>query len=297
MFRFCDAAVDALVQVCVGHIWAINMSFLDQITVLILTYNEEANIGRTLDALASFSEVVVLDSGSTDATITIAAKHPNVRCVTRPFDTHAEQWTYGLRGCGIERPWVLALDADYVVSPELTEELAQLSPKANVDGYRASFRYRVFGRVLRGSLYPPVVVLYRRARTRYVQEGHTQRAELSGELSALCARIDHDDRKPLTRWLASQRRYATLEVDYLLATPRTKLSRNDRIRIIAWPAPVLVFLYTLIVKRCVLDGWPGWYYALQRAFAEMMIALEILDRRLRTAVNEEAEIDDVRAGL
>ena len=47
-----------------------------------------------------------------------------------------------------------------------------------------------------------------------------------------------------------------------------------------WPAPPLVFLYALLVKGCVLDGWPGWFYVLQRTAAEIMIALELADRRL-----------------
>jgi hypothetical protein len=48
-----------------------------------------------------------------------------------------------------------------------------------------------------------------------------------------------------------------------------------------WPAPILVFFYTLIVKRCALDGWAGWLYVLQRTFAEIALALEIVDRRVR----------------
>ena len=85
------------------------MSFLEQISVLILTYNEAPNIQRTLDALSSFSDVVVLDSGSNDGTIEILGRYANVRYLTRPFDTHAAQWSHGLTSCGIERPWVLAL--------------------------------------------------------------------------------------------------------------------------------------------------------------------------------------------
>lgn len=75
---------------------AYDMNFLKQIGVLILTYNEEANIGRTLEALTSFPEIVVLDSGSTDATPEIVSSFPNARMLTRPFDEHAKQWNYGL---------------------------------------------------------------------------------------------------------------------------------------------------------------------------------------------------------
>lgn len=259
------------------------MSFVDEITVLILTYNEEPNIGRTLDALSRYSDILVVDSGSTDATRSIVARYSNARCVIRPFDTHAQQWNYGLSACGIERHWVLALDADYVLPPELVDEIAGLSPSPRTGGYSAGFRYGVFGKHLRAGLYPPVVVLYRRAQAMYVQEGHTQRAVVSGDVHTLSSRIDHDDRKPFFRWISSQQKYARLEADYLLATPQVNLGRNDRIRLKAWPAPILVFLYTLFAKRCLLDGWHGWYYVLQRTLAEIMVALEIVDRRLRTS--------------
>jgi glycosyltransferase involved in cell wall biosynthesis len=253
---------------------------LDQISVLILTYDEAPNITRTLDALARFPEVVVLDSGSTDGTLDIVASYPNTRAVIRPFDSHAVQWNHGLTGCGITRPWVLALDADYVVSDALVGEIAAQRPADDVGGFRIGFRYCVHGRPLSGSLYQPHVVLYRRDRASYVQEGHTQRVVVQGRIMDLRARIDHDDRKPLARWLASQQTYARLEADYLLHAPRTKLRRTDRVRLKAWPAPIFVFFHTLIVRRCALDGWPGWLYVLQRTLAETLIALEIVERRL-----------------
>jgi hypothetical protein len=59
------------------------------------------------------------------------------------------------------------------------------------------------------------------------------------------------------------------------------LRRSDRIRRAGWPAPILVFFYTLIWKGCILDGWPGWLYVLQPVFAESMIAIEIIDRRVQ----------------
>lgn len=258
------------------------MSAINDIDVLILTHNEKENIGRTLGALTSFPEVVVLDSGSTDGTLEIASGFPNVRVVTRTFDNHAAQWNFGLEQCGLSRRWVLALDADYVVSQDFVDGVRALEPSADVVGYRIGFRYCVFGKPLRGTLYPPVVALYRRAAARYVQEGHTQRVVMYGQIADLPERIDHDDRKPWARWVASQQRYARLEAEYLRSQPQDRLRRVDRLRLAAWPLPLLVPVYTLIIKRCILDGWPGWFYALQRTLAEGMIALELLDARLRS---------------
>jgi len=256
------------------------MSFLDEVDVLVLTYDEAPNIGRTLAAASRFPEVVVLDSGSSDGTAEIVGSFPNARLLSRRFDDHAAQWTHGLTGCGLRRPWVLALDADYVLSPALVDEISRLDPPATVAGYRSSFRYCINGRPLSGTLYTPVVVLYRRAKAAYVQSGHTQRVTIAGDIADLKGRIDHDDRKPLARWLASQQSYAKLEAEHLLRLPRSALRSTDRIRLTGWAGPPLVFFYTLICKRCIFDGWPGWFYVLQRTLAETMIALELLEKRL-----------------
>lgn len=76
-----------------------------------------------------------------------------------------------------------------------------------------------------------------------------------------------------------------------MSTPRAELKRTDRIRLMGWPTPILVFFYTLLWKRCILDGWPGWLYVLQRTLAEIMIAIEVVDRRLR-AISTAVTRDD-----
>jgi hypothetical protein len=110
---------------------------------------------------------------------------------------------------------------------------------------------------------------------------------ISGDVRALSGVIYHDDRKPLSRWFASQQGYARLEADYLLKADQGAMSAPDRLRRMAWPAPIVVFLYVLVIKGCLLDGWPGWFYALQRVLAECMIALELIERRLLRAAHGE----------
>jgi hypothetical protein len=179
----------------------------------------------------------------------------------------------------VTSPWVLSLDADYELGDELIRELASLAPPDSVVGYRARFIYGIHGRPLRGSLYPPRTVLYRKEKACYRQEGHTQRVFLDGDVSPLDGAIFHDDRKPLARWLTSQQRYARDSADYLIDPPPGGLRRNDKIRLMGRPAPIGVFFYTLFVKGCLFDGWPGWYYAPQRITAERLIALEVIDRQ------------------
>lgn len=241
------------------------------VTPLILTYNEEANLARVLDRLTWAERVVVLDSFSTDRTLEIARAYPNVDVRQRAFDSFAGQCNYGL-GL-VETEWTLSLDADYVLSPELVRELQALPAEPAVAGYRAAFTYVVGGRPLRGTLYPPRTVLYRTRAARYHQDGHAHRVSVDGPVGALAGKILHDDRKPLASWLDAQRRYAAQEAAKLRATPRAALGRNDRLRLTGILGPILGPLYALVVKGGLLDGRAGWHYALQRAYAEILLAL------------------------
>ena len=268
------------------------MSLADQLTVLLITYNEESNIARTLEAVAWAKTILVVDSGSTDATRAIIAGFPQASIVERPFDTFATQCNFGLSR--VTTDWVLSLDADYELSEALAHEIQALRPAPDIAGYRASFVYRIFGRALTSTLYPPRTVLYRKDHARYRDEGHGHRVVIDGRISVLRNVIFHDDRKPFSRWFAAQQVYARREVDYLLATDRSALSRSDRIRRRAWIAPIVVPLYALLWRRCLFDGWPGWYYVLQRTLAETMIALELVDRRLRGVETSAAEGQEKR---
>ena len=221
----------------------------------------------------------MIDSGSTDETLDILRSYPQVEVIQHPFTDFATQCNFGLTQ--VNTLWVLSLDADYELSDSLVHELTSLAASDAIAGYRAQFVYRIHGRALRGTLYPPRVVLYRKDKARYHNQGHGHRVTVAGEVSSLAGVIYHDDRKSLARWLASQQRYAVEEARYLSETPAEMLTRSDRIRLMGWPAPIGVLFYTLLVKGCILDGWPGWCYALQRLAAETLIALEVVDRRLR----------------
>lgn len=226
-------------------------------------------------------EILIVDSGSTDATLEFVGRYPHARVVTRNFDSFAEQCNFGL--AQVTTAWVLSMDADYELTPEAASEMRALAPLEAVSGYRAGFIYRIYGRALCATLYPPRIILYHPQRAYYRNEGHSHRVVLEGEVRDLAGKIWHDDRKPLARWLASQQDYARREADYLLTEPRVELRRTDYIRLMGWPAPILVFLYTLFWKRCLLDGWPGWLYVLQRTLAEILIAIELIGRKLRNS--------------
>ncbi|MBW4538623.1 MAG: glycosyltransferase family 2 protein [Myxacorys chilensis ATA2-1-KO14] len=247
---------------------------LINITPLILTFNEAPNLDRVLQHLTWASRIVVIDSYSTDETLDILRAYPQVEIFQRRFDTHANQWNFGLSH--VQTEWALSLDADYVVTDDLVSEIKALPLETDVDGYYIPFKYCVFGKPLRGTLLPPRQALFRCQKSTYIDDGHTQRLQVSGKAAMLNSCIYHDDRKALSRWLWAQDRYMVLEVKKLLATPKRELSLGDRIRKTKILAPFVILFYCLILKGGILDGWAGWYYTFQRVLAEILLSIHLI---------------------
>lgn len=247
---------------------------LDQITPLIMTRDEEANLERTLRQLEWARDVVVVDSLSTDATPDIARRFPNVRFFSRRIDTIADQWAFGL--AQVQTPWALALDADYFVPPEFARELSHLTPPPGTAAYRASFRYAIDGKPLRASLYPAREVLLHRDRCSFWQDGHTQRVRVDGQTDELRNPLVHDDRKDFRRFLERQRRYMRLEAAKLRAADPRTLNLASRIRKLIVVAPFAIVLQTLFAKGVIFDGWSGLRYTWERFVAEVMLSWELL---------------------
>jgi glycosyltransferase involved in cell wall biosynthesis len=257
----------------------------DAITALILTFNEAPNIGRTLQQLTWANQILIIDSFSTDNTIDLVRSiTPQAIVQQRVFESFADQCNFGLSQITTE--WVLSLDADYLLTPELVAEIAALQPSSDVAGYRAEFRYCIFGRPLRSTVYPARTVLYRRQLARYRNEGHGHRVVVGGRIKMLSSKIDHDDRKPFGHWLHSQNKYSKIEAKHLLAQSLETLSAPDRLRRRIFFAAPAMFLYLLFARRLILDGWPGWFYVCQRTIAETLLSVRLLLGREKLEAND-----------
>ena len=250
---------------------------LDLITPLILTCNEVANLPRTLKALHWARRIVVVDSGSTDGTLEILREDPRIEIYYRAFDTFADQCAFGL-GL-IQTQWVLSLDADNVVTDELIGEISRCNPE-DFDGWVGPYRYCIEGRPLRGSLFPPRVLLFRADRGVYENDGHGHHVRIvTGRVGRLRFPILHDDRKPLDRWLASQVKYSAQESCKLLATSWGELNWADRLRR-CYLGPLLIVPFCLFAKGLVLDGRAGLAYTAQRLVFEVLLVLRLLHAKL-----------------
>jgi glycosyltransferase involved in cell wall biosynthesis len=90
---------------------------------IVLTYNEELHLRRFFESIAGLeAPVFIVDSGSTDATLNIAEAF-GAQVLYHAFVNHPQQWDFALKNCPVQTPWVIGLDADQVVTPELKQRL------------------------------------------------------------------------------------------------------------------------------------------------------------------------------
>lgn len=247
------------------------------ITAIVLTFNEEANIQRTLTALTSLPKVLVIDSFSTDQTVTVASRFTNVEIHQRKFDEHTKQWEFARNL--VQTEWTLALDADYQFSAALIEEIHQVIQSSHdINGYYVNFDYAIDGKVIQSGIYPPVCVLFKTNKAIYEKDGHTQRLTVQGQTRFLSQKCIHDDRKSFEHWVNSQLKYAKLEAEKLILLPLNHFSRNDKIRLKTKFTPIIVFFYCIFWKRGYKDGLAGWKYAFQRLLAELLLQYYLLHR-------------------
>ncbi|SRR6266571_862603 len=247
------------------------------VTPLILTYNEEANIARALSSLQWAKRIVVLDSGSTDSTESIAKAFSNVDWYVRPFDSAGLQWEYGIRRTDILTDYVLALGADMAPSEEFIRELKnEFLPKNYVGGI-VRFEYRLHGQPLGGSLLRPRLMLFNAAKVQVSQRGHTEEFSVGGSTYRFKSAIIHDDRKPIERWVNSQLSYSALEANRLLAD--RSLRWRDSLRLMGIMPPVAAIL-AYIRAGGPFRGAAAARYAYERATFESLLALRLISSRL-----------------
>jgi glycosyltransferase involved in cell wall biosynthesis len=258
-----------------------------EITPVVLTFDEEPNIERTLLALTWAGRVVVVDSGSTDRTRDIAKSFSNVEWFERPFDTHGKQWAYAVQETGIDN-MALALDADMEVTRKFLNELETEFLSSGATAGIFPIDYCVLGDKLRRSLYPPQLRLFRPDAVRIFDRGHTEVFEQISGASAyqFRASVRHDDRKDLDRWFRNHIAYTKLEEDRILHGPSRGLRDALRERGIM---PIVIGALAWLRAGGFRNSDAAFHYALERAVYEMMLGLRLRESRMRARL-ERADI-------
>lgn len=235
------------------------------LTVVVLTLDEERHLPECLASVAGLAtEMLVLDSGSTDRTVEIA-RDAGARVATRPFAGYASQREAALGM--VAQPWVLFLDADERLTPELRGEIGQVVRDGGdaVDGYWIPRRNWIAGRELRGGGWWPdeQLRLLRRGRVHYRagREVH-EVVEVEGETGHLDTPMLHLNYDSLAEFRAKQARYARMRVEVLRAEARFR-----RRSYLGVPARELWRRY--VALGGYRDGWLGLRLALLMAWYEL----------------------------
>jgi len=273
------------------------------VSVMIFTLNEEIHLPSCLACLQWCDDIIVIDSFSTDKTEEIC-RAAGARLFQRTFDGFGNQRNWALDNSDPKHDWILILDADERVTPQLVEEMKLVahSTPANIGAFRIRRRFHMWGRWLRySSLYPTWVVrLIHRERVRYINRGHAETQEVQGEIRELSYDLIDENLKGIDEWFERQNRYSTKDAEYELrqdALPfswddlfhRDPLARRAALKRLAARLPgrpLMYFLYSYLWRRGFLDGRDGLIFCTMKALYQRMVIIKKYDLKRQTGRTE-----------
>lgn len=263
------------------------------VTVAIPVKNEEANLGRCLERLGRFAEIVVIDSGSTDKTREIAERF-GARVVDFRWDgKYPKKRNWFLLNDPPLQPWVLFLDADELVDDAFCDAVASAIASEDTNGFWLNYTNYFLGAPLRYGLSQRKLALFRVGHALYekIEEDGWSKLDMEihehpiveGEVGEISAPIDHRDYNGLDRFLAKHIEYARWEARRyreLQQSPDawehfTKRQCFKYRHLAKWWYPAFYFTFTYVVKRGFLDGSAGLHYAAYKAWYSRTIRLLI----------------------
>jgi glycosyltransferase involved in cell wall biosynthesis len=286
-------------------------SAINRVSCLILTKDEEINLEACLESLSFCDDIVVYDSYSTDATLAIANAHPCVRLIQRKFDNWSSHQNWGVENIEFKHPWVLYIDADERVSPDLAAEIQRV---AHSDSPNSAFRMRrkdmFMGRwIRRASLYPTWLVrLFRPEKIRYERLINPV-AVVSGDIGNLNGHLIHYPfSKGIRQWMDRHNSYSSfesIEVLNVLDGKRKPVAgifskdpnrRRAALKDVFYRLPLrphIKYAYYMLIRLAFLDGQAGWVYARLQYLYEYMIAVkvkeELFNRRTKNTSSTQSK--------
>jgi glycosyltransferase involved in cell wall biosynthesis len=284
------------------------------VSVVVLTFNEELNLAACLDSVRSWAaQIFIVDSGSTDATVGIAEGR-GATVLTHAFETHAKQWQWALTTLPIETDWVLGLDADQRVTPELAQQIADLlSRDTRAAGVFVRRRQIFRGKWIRfGGYYPKYLLkLFRRTQVSVDADDLVDHHfSVAGPTVSLTGDLieDNQNETQIAVWTAKHNRYAALQArqEFKATNGRVNIGAlfghpDDRIRYLKqiWAAsplfvrPCAYVFYRYVVRLGFLDGKQGFiFHVLQGFWYRLLVDINLDELRTRAA-SDAAEVSEV----
>ena len=243
-----------------------------RLSVVVVTLNEEERLRACLESAAWADEIVVVDALSHDKTVQIAREFTD-RVIVRPWPGFAAQKNFGLAEAGGD--WILSLDADEQVSPELRDEILRvLADDGPHDGYRVPRRNLFGGQWVRhGGLWPDWQLrLFRRGRGRFVERAVHESVEVAGMVGRCRGPLIHRSYRDVTDFLDRADRYSTLAAEERVRSGRRVRATDFILR------PAGRFLSMYILKLGCLDGVRGLLLASLYAYYVFIRSVKAWER-------------------
>jgi glycosyltransferase involved in cell wall biosynthesis len=259
------------------------------ISAIVLTYNEEQNIGRCLESVQDLCEIFVVDSGSNDRTVEICREY-GVQVFHHEYANHSSQWQWALDHLPLSTKWILILDADFVLTQELKREIRNKLPhlSRDIDGVFVVHRYVFGGNVIRfGGTKKHWLRIIRREKAkvdlsdlvdfRFVVDGRTVRFSgaileenyMDQDISlwtkkqdkfALRFAVEEElRRRGLLRWGKTPKYFGNSDERFMWL-------RDRWLRLPLFVRPVLYVLYRYFLRLGFLDGKGGFAYHFLQGF-------------------------------
>lgn len=269
---------------------------------IILTFNEEQHLPRLLDSIAGLNAAMyILDSGSTDNTKNIIQKY-GAELKINPFENHPKQWDFALKNFNITTPWIIGLDADQIVTPELLQQLQNFRDEDYLDINGIYFNRKNFfkGKWIKyGGFYPKYLLKMFRRDIGYsdLNENMDHRFIVTGKTQIWKNRhILEENLKEnkISFWITKHNKYSDLiaeeEIERMnnLRGQTNKANffgnpdeRNAYLKKLWWRLPLglrpfLYFSYRLIYKLGILDGSTGiLFHFLQGFWFRLIVDVKI----------------------
>lgn len=222
-----------------------------KISAAIITFNEERNIARVVESLRCCDEIVVVDSGSTDRTVELAAKL-GAHVVETSWRGYAGQKNYASERC--QHDWILSLDADEALSEALEGEIWQIKKNGpEFSAYTMPRMAQYLGRwILHSGWYPDRKVrLFDRRHAKWVGDFVHESVVAEGPIGHLKSSILHFTCSSLSEHLKTMDRYTTLAAEQIIEQKKTVGWRHLAID------PPWTFFKTYVLQRGFLDGVEG----------------------------------------
>jgi glycosyltransferase involved in cell wall biosynthesis len=246
------------------------------LTAVIITRDEESTIGACLDSVSFADEIVIVDSGSTDRTVEIASGN-GARVIHQDWLGYGAQKRFAVRKASHE--WVLCIDADERVSPELRASIERAMQAPQFKAYEFPRRNRFLGRWLRhGEGYPDLSLrLFDRRHGQWSDDAVHEKVLCEGPVGRLDGDLLHESAEVLSSYLAKQNKYTLLQAEALWQAG--EVAQPWKIVV----SPVVRFLKFYIVRLGFLDGWAGLVHIAIGCFNTFMKNAKLLELQRRGA--------------